>query len=158
MTVNQGEEIGNFGLSFESSTGEKVEVETLITLNGVRVKKIDTNIPGVYNVRQVARDKDGRETRVSRELIVNKVEKEEVEEEIIPQVEVLVPVKVVTPTQEVKVETQERVEVANESVEMHLEKKIKVKGYKKKKEIRKAKKEQFSFKLFSKYFFKVYDG
>ena len=41
---------------------------------------------------------------------------------------------------------------------MKLENKVKVNGYKKKKMIRKAKKESFSFKLFSKYFFKVYDG
>ena len=42
--------------------------------------------------------------------------------------------------------------------EVKLENKVKVNGYKKKKEIKKAKKEKFSFKLFSKYFFKVYDG
>ena len=41
---------------------------------------------------------------------------------------------------------------------MRLEKEVKVKGYKKKKEIKKAKKERFTFKLFSKYFFKIYDG
>jgi len=159
--VNQGEEIANVGMSFNSKDGSEVSVDTLITLDGVKVKNVDTNIPGVYNVTQVAKDKLGRTTRVNKEIVVlaNKEVKEEVvEEEIIEVVEEVVVLPVEVKVNNEKVEEVKVVEVEQNRVEVKLENKVKVNGYKKRKEIRKNKKEQFSFKLFSKYFFKVYDG
>jgi hypothetical protein len=159
LVVNQGEEIGNVAMSFESSTGEAVSVETLITLDGVKVNKVDTSKAGVYNIRQIATDSIGRQTRVSKEIVVQEVSqvKEEVVQEVIEQ-PVILPVEVVTPVQE-EVKVQERVELHTQHVEMHLDNnKAKIRGYKKRKEIKKAKKESFTFKLFSKYFFKIYDG
>ena len=158
LVVNQGDELNNIGMSFESVNGEAVTVETLITLNGVRVKEVDTSKAGVYNVRQIATDSSGRQTRISREIIVQEVAKVQEVKELVQEVSA-VPVEVVkTITQEPQVKVQEEVKVELQEVEMHLEKKTKVKGYKKKKEIKKVKKESFTFKLFSKYFFKIYDG
>ena len=162
ILVNKGEELGNIGLSFTSKEGERVSVDTMITLDGVRVNSVDTSLPGVYSITQVARDKLGRTTKVVREVVVldnEEIKEEIVQEEVIKEVinEIVLPV-------EIKVETTEKVnevkviEVETNKVEMKLDSKVKVNGYKKKKEIRRVRKDKFSFKLFSKYFFKVYDG
>ena len=163
LTVNKGEEVSNIGLSFTSVDGEALEVDTLITLDGVKVKEIDTNIPGVYNVRQMAVDKHGKKTSITKKIVVldNAIQEEIVtkEEEIEVVEEILVPV-VHNTNVESEVNTHTTTKVVEEvlEVEMRIEKKNKVKGYQKRKEIRKTKKEKFSFKLFSKYFFKIYDG
>ena len=70
VTVNKGEEVSNIGLAFTSVDGESLEVDTLITLNGVKVKEVDTNVPGVYNVRQIAVDSKGRSNRIDKQIIV----------------------------------------------------------------------------------------
>ena len=159
VTIEQGSAAPNIGLSLEN---EELEVTTQVTLDGVTVKGVDTNVTGVYNVVQVIKDKLGRTKKLQREIIVeeaSKVEEEkEIEvEEVIEPLEVIVPVKVVEVVQE-QVQVEERVEIENNKVEMRLEKKVKVRGYKKKKQIKKVNKERFTFKLFSKYFFKIYDG
>ena len=162
LEVNKGEEISNVGLSFKTSNTGDVVVDTLITLDGVRVKKVDTNVTGVYNIVQVARDGEGRSHTVKRQVVVKDeevveniiVSKEEIKEEV--RIEVPVAETQVKVNQEAQAET--RVEVETNRVEMRLEKETKVKGYKKKKEIKQVRKESFTFKLFSKYFFKIYDG
>ena len=163
LVVNKGEEVSNIGLSFTSVDGEQLQVDTLITLNGVKVKEIDTNIPGVYNIRQIAVDSKGRSNRIDKQIIV--LDDESTQEVVITEEEIEVVEEVLVPV----VNNTKNVETSNNQasnklveevpqVEMHIEKKIKVKGYQKRKEIRRTKKEKFSFKLFSKYFFKIYDG
>ncbi len=163
ITINKGEEVSNIGLSFRSSDGEKLEVDTLITLNGVKVKEVDTNVPGVYSVRQMATDKYGKKAVVTKTITVLDAE---VKEEIIEEEEVMVVEEILVPVvhNAKNVETASNTQVTGntveviEPVEMHIEKKENIKGYQKRKEIRRTKKEKFSFKLFSKYFFKIYDG
>ena len=160
-TIEQGEELDNFGLSFIGSDGSEVDVETLITLNGEKVSKLDTGVAGVYNVLQVAKDKLGRTTTIRREVIVEASVVEEEKsleiEEVIEKQEIMMPIKAEEPAQ-TQTSVEEVKEVNTNKVEMRIEKKLKVRGYKKKKEIKRPSKESFTFKLFSKYFFKVYDG
>jgi len=166
LTINKGEEIGeNIGVSFVSQTDGGLSIDTLITLNGVKVKKVDTNVSGVYSVKQVATDRLGRSTTVVREIIVkdNGEVKEEVvkEQEIKEKEEILVPVVNNVEKVNSRVVNEDRVETRSvevNKIDMMTNKEVKFKGYSKKKEIKKNKKEKFSFKLFSKYFFKIYDG
>jgi cell division septation protein DedD len=83
ITVNKGEEVGNIGLSFTSKDGSIASVDTMITLDGVRVKRVDTSVAGVYSVTQVARDKLGRTTKVVREVVV--LDNEEIKEEVVSE-------------------------------------------------------------------------
>ena len=161
VEVEYGSEVSNVGMSFVGEKEGEVKVETLITLNGVKVKEIDTKVAGVYSITQVARDSKGRSARVVKEVIVKENEEVETnikeEEEIVELVEVVAPVTNVNVSESVnEVATREVVET--NQVTMRVERKVKVRGYSKKKEVRKTKKEKFSFKLFSKYFFKIYDG
>ena len=167
ITLHQGEELGeNLGASFVSTTEGSLSIDTLITFNGVKVKKVDTSVSGVYDIKQVATDKLGRTTTVLRKVIVkdNGEVNEEVvmEQEIEEKEEIIVPIvnnievreNQNTPS-EVKVETRS---VEASKIDMIVNKEVKFKGYKLRKDIKKNKKEKFSFKEFSKYFFKIYDG
>ena len=159
--VEQGEELGNIAVAFTSDI--EFSVDTLITLNGVKVKEVDTNKPGVYEVRSIATDIMGRVNKVNRTIVVKEGVKEEVEvkvEEIKETPEVITPVVVNNAPVEVQPEVNtNRKVVENIQVEMRIENKEEVKGYKKKEEKNKKNKEnKGTFKLFSKWFFKVYDG
>jgi len=157
-TLTQGEELGNIGLSFVDS--DNLTITEQITLNGVKVNKIDTNKTGVYSIKTIATDAMGRSRRVEREIIieprVNEVKEAPVKEVIVSQ-EIIEPVKEVeTKTNET---TTRRVNSTNtQQVAMRVEKKEEIKTYKKKELKKNEKKEHFTFKLFSKWFFKVYDG
>ena len=155
IEINEGEELGNMGMSFESQTGDRVEVTILVTLNGERVKTLDTNVPGVYNVRLIAKDKLGHTTVVNKEVVVKENEKEEtlVNEEVVVETKE----EVKTTTEEKKAEKENKVEI-RENETMRIERKVNVREYARKKETRSLIERIFSFKLFSKYFFKVYDG
>ncbi|MBR3891337.1 MAG: hypothetical protein IKJ30_04640, partial [Bacilli bacterium] len=73
--------------------------------------------------------------------------------------EVITPVVVNNAPVEVQPEVNtNRKVVENIQVEMRIENKEEVKGYKKRKEVKEEKKSNLTFKLFSKWFFKVYDG
>ncbi len=158
--IEQGEEIGNVAVSFISDVEFNVEKE--IIHNGVKVNKIDTNNPGVYEVRYTAIDVMGRVNKVKRTLVVKEGVKEEVEvkvEEIKETPEIITPVVVNNAPVEVQSEANaNRKVVENVQVEMRIENKEEVKGYKKRKEVKEEKKSDLTFKLFSKWFFKVYDG
>ena len=158
--IEQGEEIGNVAVSFISDVEFNVEKE--IIHNGVKVNKIDTNNPGVYEVRYTAIDVMGRVNKVKRTLVVKEGIKEEVEvkvEEIKETPEIITPVVVNNAPVEVQPEANaNRKVVENVQVEMRIENKDEVKGYKKRKEVKEEKKSDLTFKLFSKWFFKVYDG
>ena len=159
--LEQGEELGNIAVAFTSDI--EFSVDTLITLNGVKVKEVDTNNPGVYEVRYTAIDVMGRVNKVSRTIVVKEGVKEEVEvnvEKIKETPEVIAPVVVNHIQAEVQPEVNaNRKVVENIQVEMIIENKEEVKGYKKKEEKNKKNKEnKGTFKLFSKWFFKVYDG
>ena len=156
--ITEGEDIGNIAVSFVSDI--EFTVDTVISLDGVRVNKIDTSKPGVYEVKHIATDAMGRVNRVEKTIVVKEGVKEEVEvkEEIIEETPVIVAPIVVNHTPvERQVETTRKV-VETQQVEMRVEEKQEVKAYKKKKETRMEKKDDLTFKLFSKWFFKVYDG
>ena len=159
QVVEKGEELSNIGLSFKGKDGASVEHEQIITLNGVRVKRVDTNQVGVYTIVDKAMDTLGRKTVIERRIIVEDTKIElPTQVEIIKEEMVSIPVVKVIESLQEKVENETKVEIETNKVELRLEKGVKVKGYKKKKEIKKVRKENFTFKLFSKYFFKIYDG
>ena len=156
--VGQGDELGNIAVAFTSDI--PFTVDTQITLNGELVKKVDTNRPGVYEMRYIAKDEMGRVNKVYRSIVVNENKENIVVEEIKEEIEVKETLEVSVLPVEVKVETSSsRKVVENVQVEMIIENKEEVKSYKKKERKNKAKKDiKGTFKLFSKWFFKVYDG
>ncbi|MBR3890503.1 MAG: hypothetical protein IKJ30_00350, partial [Bacilli bacterium] len=95
MVINEGEELGNIAVAFISDI--EFSVDTIITLDGIKVKEVDANRPGVYEVRSIARDIMGRVNKVNRTIVVKEGVKEEVEvkvEEIKETPEVITPVVV----------------------------------------------------------------
>ena len=150
--------ISDVAVSFVSDV--EFEVETEIIHDGVKVSKIDTNKPGIYEVRHTAVDVLGRVNRVQRTLIVKEDGKEEIKEEVKETIEVKEESVVVNET---KVEIQQennsnRKVLDNLQVEMILENKEELNGYKNEKEAKAEQENSLTFKLFSKWFFKVYDG
>jgi hypothetical protein len=157
-TIEVGGEVGNVAVSFVSDV--EFEVETEIIHDGVKVSKIDTSKPGIYEVRHTAVDVLGRINRVQRTLIVKEDGKEEIKEEVKETIEVKEESLIVNET---KVEVQQennsnRKVVENIQVEMMLENKEELNGYKNEKEAKAEQENSLTFKLFSKWFFKVYDG
>ena len=135
LSLEYGSEVGNVGLSFKGEDTGEIEVYTLITLNGVKVKEIDTSVAGVYSFIQVAKDSSGRTARIVREITVK--ENEEIEELVMVKEEIIEEVKIITPVvvyEEIEeVEKVERKEISKNSMVKTIQKKTKVKGYKKKK-------------------------
>ena len=82
--VNEGEDIGNIAVSFTSDI--EFTVDTVISLDGVRVSKIDTNKPGVYEVKHVATDAMGRTNRVNKTVVVNPKNAETAEAKVVEEV------------------------------------------------------------------------
>ena len=158
LEYNKGDELGNIAVAFTSDI--PFTVDTQITLNGELVKKVDTNRPGVYEMRYIAKDEMGRVNKVYRSVVVNESKEAIVVEEIKEEIEVKETLEVSVLPVEAKVETSApRKVVENVQVEMRIENKEEVKSYKKKERKNKAKKDiKGTFKLFSKWFFKVYDG
>jgi hypothetical protein len=156
--VGQGDELGNIAVAFTSDI--PFTVDTQITLNGELVKKVDTNRPGVYEMRYIAKDEMGRVNKVYRSIVVNENEENIVAEEIKEEIDVKETLEVSVLPVEAKVETNSSRKVVEDvQVEMRIENKEEVKSYKKKERKNKAKKDiKGTFKLFSKWFFKVYDG
>jgi vacuolar-type H+-ATPase subunit I/STV1 len=158
-TITQGEEFSNVGLSFTSSSSDSVDIDTVISLDGVRVNKLDTNKTGTYSIRTIATDANGRTTRVVRTVVVEpKAENKEIKVEEPVKVETT---KTVEQVKEVETKTQEtstRKVIENTQMAMRIEKKERINTYRRKKQNKNSKKESFTFKLFSKWFFKVYDG
>jgi hypothetical protein len=158
LEYNKGDELGNIAVAFTSDI--PFTVDTQITLNGELVKKVDTNRPGVYEMRYIAKDEMGRVNKVYRSIVVNESKEAIVVEEIKEEIEVKETLEASVLPVEAKVETSApRKVVENVQVEMRIENKEEVKSYKKKERKNKVKKDiKGTFKLFSKWFFKVYDG
>ena len=66
--INQGEEIGNIGVSFIDE--EQLEITELITLDGVKVKKVTSSVPGTYTLSITAKNAMGGITRIRKTIIV----------------------------------------------------------------------------------------
>ena len=78
--INQGEEIGNIGVSFIDE--EQLEITELITLDGVKVKKVNSLVPGNYMLSITAKNSMGGITRIRKTIIVLENEQEINEKEI----------------------------------------------------------------------------
>ena len=74
LSLKQGEELGNIAVSFADE--ENLEISTLITHNGVKADKINTNIPGVYEVKVTARNDMEGIRKYTKTIIVNEVKQE----------------------------------------------------------------------------------
>ena len=137
---NEGDELGNLAVSFTSDI--EFTVDTLITLDGARVDKVDTNKPGVYEIKYTATDAIGRVNKVYRSVIVNKNEDVVLVDEIIEEVEVQEAFIIETMPIETRVTTSNSKKVVEaQQVEMRIENKEEVKGYKKKERKNKLKKD-----------------
>ena len=156
ITINQGDVLENVGVTFVKENDERIEIDTLITLNGAKVKELDTNIPGVYSIKQIAKDSKGRTTTIVREVIVNTKE-EQLEE----TPELLVSATGETPTQVKSTQTikneESKVKDIINQVEMLVETKESEVDNKKKKEIKKSNKELTVFRLFARCLVKIYN-
>jgi UDP-glucose 6-dehydrogenase len=111
-------------------------------------------------MRYIAKDEMGRVNKIYRSIVVNENEENIVAEEIKEEIDVKETLEVSVLPVEAKVETNSSRKVVEDvQVEMRIENKEEVKSYKKKERKNKAKKDiKGTFKLFSKWFFKVYDG
>ena len=72
LTLTQGEELGNISVSFVDE--DNLQISTFITHNGVKVDRINTNIPGVYEVKTTAKNDIGGIRQHSRTIVINEIE------------------------------------------------------------------------------------
>ena len=82
VELDEGDEVGNIAVSFISET--PFTVDTQVIYNGELVRAIDTSKPGVYEVRNIARDILGNVNRYDQTVVVK--ERAKVEQVVVNEI------------------------------------------------------------------------